>query len=55
MECITGFIEIAVQKEKLVMLPDEILDKYLNQEEIVQYKNGDFGIFSVTVYGQKPV
>ncbi len=50
----TGFEEVSVQKETAVILPDEILEKYLNEEEIVNYKNGDFGIFSVTVYGQKP-
>jgi ubiquinone/menaquinone biosynthesis C-methylase UbiE len=50
----TGFVEIATQKEKVVVMPDEILAKYLNETEIANYKNGDFGIFSVTVYGQKP-
>ncbi len=50
----TGFMEIAVQKEKMVVLPDEILNMYLNETEITNYKNGDFGIVSVTVYGQKP-
>ena len=50
----TGFIEVAVQKEKVVVLPKEILSKYLNEEEIANYNNGDFGIFSVTVNGQKP-
>ena len=50
----TGFTEISVQKEKVVVLPDEILSKYLNESEIANYKNGDFGIFSITVYGQKP-
>lgn len=50
----TGFTEINVQKEKAVNLPDEILSKYLNETEIANYRNGDFGIFSVTVYAQKP-
>jgi len=50
----TGFSEIAVQKEKVVVLPNEILAKYLSEAEIGDYQNGDFGIYSVTVYGQKP-
>jgi len=50
----TGFVGTAVQKEKIVVMPDEILSKYLNKEEITHYKNGDFGIFSITVYAQKP-
>jgi ubiquinone/menaquinone biosynthesis C-methylase UbiE len=50
----TGFTEIATQKEKVVVLPQEILAKYLNEAEIVAYHSGNFGIYSVTVYGQKP-
>ncbi|PCJ22869.1 MAG: arsenite S-adenosylmethyltransferase [Flavobacteriales bacterium] len=50
----SGFEKISVQKEKMVILPDEILAKYLNEEELKQYNNEDFGIFSVTVYAQKP-
>ena len=49
-----GFSEIAVQKEKVVVLPNEILTKYLSESEIKDYQNGNFGIYSVTVYGQKP-
>ncbi|MBL4593956.1 MAG: arsenite methyltransferase [Flavobacteriales bacterium] len=50
----TGFEDVSVEKEKVVVLPDEILSKYLNDTEIANYRNGDFGIFSITVYGQKP-
>jgi len=50
----TGFVEIAVQKEKVVVLPDKILSNYLNENEIAQYHAGTFGIYSITVYGQKP-
>ena len=50
----TGFVEIDVQKEKVVVLPDEILSNYLSENEIEQYHSGEFGIYSVTVYGQKP-
>lgn len=50
----TGFTEVSVQKEKVVVLPQEILAKYLSEAEISEYQAGKFGIFSVTVYGQKP-
>jgi ubiquinone/menaquinone biosynthesis C-methylase UbiE len=50
----TGFEAVSIQKEKVVQLPDEILQNYLSDEEIQNYKKGEFGIFSVTVYGQKP-
>lgn len=49
----TGFTEISIEKEKVVVLPDDILSKYLNEAEIANYKNGDFGIFSITVYAKK--
>lgn len=50
----TGFEGVSVQKEKSIILPDEILKKYLSAEEIEQYKNGEFGIYSITVFGKKP-
>ena len=49
-----GFTDVVVQKEKITVLPQEILEKYLNETEIADYQLGKFGIFSVTVYGQKP-
>ncbi|MCO6500101.1 MAG: arsenite methyltransferase [Vicingus serpentipes] len=50
----TGFSEATVQKEKVVILPKEIITKYLSEEEMKQYEDGRFGIYSITVYGQKP-
>lgn len=50
----SGFTDISIQKEKPVVLPNEILAKYLSKNEIEAYQKGEFGIFSVTVYGQKP-
>lgn len=49
-----GFTDVVVQKEKRTVLPQEILEKYLSETEIADYQLGKFGIFSVTVYGQKP-
>lgn len=50
----SGFTDISIQKEKHVVLPNEILAKYLSPQEIEVYQRREFGIFSVTVYGQKP-
>lgn len=50
----SGFTNISIQKEKPVVLPNEILSTYLSSQEIEAYQRGEFGIFSVTVYGQKP-
>ena len=50
----SGFTEISIQKEKSIVLPNEILSKYLSKNEMEAYQKGKFGIFSVTVYSQKP-
>jgi len=50
----TGFSNIVVQKEKPIVLPDDILSKYLTQEELVKFKSGETGIMSITVYAEKP-
>jgi ubiquinone/menaquinone biosynthesis C-methylase UbiE len=50
----TGFSNITVQKEKQIHIPEEILAQYLSTQDLEEYKNGDFGIYSITVYGSKP-
>jgi len=49
-----GFKEITVQKQKSIVLPDEILLQYLTENQLKDYKNSNIGIFSITVYAQKP-
>jgi arsenite methyltransferase len=51
---INGFKNITIQKEKPIVLPDDILSSYLSQNEIIEFKNGRTGIYSITVYGEKP-
>jgi SAM-dependent methyltransferase len=51
----SGFENITVQKQKVITIPDDILDKYLSADELADFKSGDMGIFSVTVYAQKPL
>jgi arsenite methyltransferase len=50
----TGFTNIKLQKEKEIVIPDDILDQYLTAEEIKDFKNSDLGIYSITVYAEKP-
>lgn len=50
-----GLAEIKIQKKKAVVLPDELLLQYMKPEEIVDFRNSDTGIFSITVYAEKPV
>ncbi len=49
-----GFTNIAVQKEKEITLPQEILKKYLTGDGLSEFKNSDTGIYSITVYSEKP-
>ncbi len=49
----SGFINTTIQKEKIISVPDDILIKYLNFDEIKLYKESGVGIFSITVYAEK--
>lgn len=49
-----GFANITVQKEKVIIIPDDILSQYLSADEIKDFKNSQTGIYSVTVYAEKP-
>lgn len=49
-----GFQNLKLQKEKPITIPDDILGKYLSKEEIAEFKKGETGIFSITVYAEKP-
>ncbi len=50
----TGFQAITLQKEKSIIVPDDILVQYLSAEETAEFKRSGTGIFSVTVFAQKP-
>lgn len=50
-----GFINVTLQKEKPIIIPDDILVNYLSPEELNKFKSGSTGIFSITVFAQKPV
>ncbi len=50
---INGFSNITIQKEKPINIPGDILKNYLNEKELVNFKTGNSGIFSITVYAEK--
>ena len=50
----TGFTGLTLQKEKPIIVPDDILAQYLNTDEIADFKQSGTGIYSVTVFAQKP-
>ncbi|HMU09683.1 MAG TPA: arsenite methyltransferase [Ferruginibacter sp.] len=49
-----GFKEITLQKDKTIIIPDDILANYLSAEEVAEYKKGKTRITSITVYAEKP-
>lgn len=49
-----GFNNITIQKEKSIIMPDSLLDQYLNSSEKEAFKTGATGIFSITVFAKKP-
>lgn len=51
---INGFTNITIQKEKAIIVPDDILKNYLSEGQIAEFKNSNTGIFSITVYAEKP-
>jgi SAM-dependent methyltransferase len=51
---VNGFINITVQKEKVIHVPDDILGNYLSAQDIEAFKSSGTGIYSITVYAEKP-
>jgi arsenite methyltransferase len=50
-----GFKNITVQKDKAIIIPDDILSQYLSAEQIEVFKKSGTGIRSITVYAEKPL
>lgn len=48
-----GFNNLMLQKEKAIIIPDDILKNYLNEDESERYKNSESRIYSITVYAEK--
>jgi len=49
-----GFTNISIQKDKAIIIPDDILGNYLSAEQINAFKQSGTGIRSITVYAEKP-
>lgn len=49
-----GFSNITIQKEKPIIIPDDILKNHLEEAALRNFKSGNTGIFSITVYAEKP-
>ncbi len=49
-----GFTNIILQKDKAILIPDDILMTHLSANEILEYKKNNTKISSITVYAEKP-
>lgn len=49
-----GFANVTVQKQKPILIPDNILLEYLTEEQLKTFAASGTGIFSITVYAEKP-
>lgn len=49
-----GFVNSTVQKEREITIPNEIMMKYMSLDELREYKKRGTGIYSITVYADKP-
>lgn len=49
-----GFENLIVQKQKPILIPDDILLEYLSADELRAFVASGTGIFSVTAYAEKP-
>jgi ubiquinone/menaquinone biosynthesis C-methylase UbiE len=50
----SGFRNVSVVKNRNTDLPDDMLLQYLSPKELAEYRSSSVGIFSITVYGEKP-
>jgi arsenite methyltransferase len=51
----SGFLNIKVHKQKEINLPESLLAEYNDMNEIGSYRNGETGIFSITVSAERPL
>lgn len=49
-----GFVQVKIVKETPLVIPDEVLEKYLHPDELEKFKEGNAKIISITVTGIKP-
>lgn len=49
-----GFSNIKIQKESKISIPSEVLNNLLEPNEAEAFRNGESGVYSITIYGEKP-
>ncbi|MDH3710169.1 MAG: arsenite methyltransferase [Cyclobacteriaceae bacterium] len=49
-----GFKNVQIQKEREITIPEETLSSLLSPGQLEEFKTSNLGIYSITVYGEKP-
>ena len=49
----SGFKDIEIQKEKKIEIPDDILLNFMNEQDLINFKNSKTGIYSINVFAKK--
>ncbi|MEI7906800.1 MAG: arsenite methyltransferase [Bacteroidota bacterium] len=49
-----GFVNITVQKEREITIPNKIMFTYLTLDQLREFKKAKVGIYSINVYADKP-
>jgi arsenite methyltransferase len=49
-----GFTNITIQKDRKIEIPNEVLARVLTLEQLRDFKRTRVGVFSITVYADKP-
>jgi len=50
----TGFINLRIQKERVITIPDEIMLKFISQKDLDLLKSEGINLVSINVYADKP-
>ncbi len=50
-----GLENIKIQKEKVISVPDDILLNYISEADLSTFRQSGTGIYSITVYAEKPM
>jgi len=51
----TGFVNLKIQKERVIKIPDEIYLKFISDDELKKFKESGVNLVSINVYADKPV
>jgi ubiquinone/menaquinone biosynthesis C-methylase UbiE len=49
-----GFENVAVQRENRINIPEKVLQEFLTSVQIESFDKGESGIYSISIYGEKP-